>query len=93
MWLFLLGKPYQEIIVATVSLKSSPRIFGRAKFSLEITRLTNVPSKLIRECSEGSEQYSRAENSRKFLFRRYFVGNLVKSIVICLHNLYTTMNI
>lgn len=64
------GKPYQETIVVTISLKSSPRIFGRAKFSLEITRLTNVPSKLIRESSEGSKQYSRAENSRKF--RRNF---------------------
>lgn len=75
MWLFLLGKPYQETIVATVSLKSSPQIFGRAKFSLEITRLTNVPSKLIRESSEGPKQYSRAENSRKFR-RNFFPGDI-----------------
>lgn len=75
MWLFLLGEPYQETIVATVSLKSSPRIFGRAKFSLEITRLTNVPSKLIRERSEGPKQYSRAENSRKFR-RNFFSGDI-----------------
>lgn len=75
MWLFLLGEPYQETIVATVSLKSSPRIFGRAKFSLEITRLTNVPSKLIRESSEGPKQYSRAENSRKFR-RNFFSGDI-----------------
>lgn len=79
MWLFLVGKPYQETIVVTISLKSSPRIFGRGKFSLEITRLTNVPSKLIRECSEGSEQYSRAENSRKFR-GNFFSGDISSEI-------------